>query len=619
MKKSLLSLALISMTGLAALQAEAADSSLTYSYCGEITAFTGVEANNVTLGEAIYVPAEVVASWNGGKISGLNIGFGYGNANQINVFISEDLNSNPVFTQEGKMESYSWNLVEFSNPVEVPANGFYIGYEITTKSVNDRPLAVDNIPNSYANGGYIGVNGNWENYSSQFGNVCLRVLVEGDNLPANDVFVMGSPKISSYVGQNQEFAVSAMVINNGVEPVQSLSASCLFNGETQQSDINCLLSPASIAPGEFGTVTFTGLVYDNKNEKIMVDVTVNSVNGGVDANPSDNLVSGSTTVLSQVFPRMFVVEEWTGNWCGYCPYGIVGMQYMRETYGDDRFIGIAIHGGSASEPMLTTSYNSFMQVYGNGGYPGSIINRNKDLTVPPFKETLESIYLDNQWEQTFANVEISDIDISAADEGKITVTSNTTFTLATGKSRYRMAYVLVEDHVGPYIQTNYYSGGAQGPLEGWDDKGRNVEWYYDEVARWIQSIENSLPTTIEEGVTYEYTCDLPINNVSRLGNCSVIALILNSTTGQIENAVKVDLPAEAGVDEISASGNVKVIAGKGELRVIGDYKEINVYTVSGTKVASSNGADRLPLEKGLYIYSVRNAEGTTVSGKILIQ
>ena len=121
-----------------------------------------------------------------------------------------------------------------------------------------------------------------------------------------------------------------------------------------------------------------------------------------------------------------------------------------------------------------------------------------------------------------------------------------------------------------------------------------------------------------DGEEYKYTCELPIDNVKDLGNCHVVALLLNSTTGQVENAAKMKVPVESGVESIFADNNVKVIGGKGELRVFGEYRNIRVYSLSGKPVASLENVNVLPLDKGLYIYSVTLADGSTENGKVLI-
>lgn len=618
MKNTFISMALISMMGLTGATATAAQSKIIYGYSGDITTNISAQQANTKLGAAMYVPEDIVATWGNSQLTGIRIGFGYGNAKTVNIFISEKLGDKPVYSQKANMKDSQWNDVTFETPYDVPATGFYIGYEITTKSAEDFPIGIDNLKTPVENAGYIEINGNWSNYSTQFGSVCIKAIVEGDNLPANDINTIGTPIISPYVGVNAEFPMTATITNNGAEAIESVTASCLVNGEELTTDITCTLSPASIAPGEFGVVQIDGLVYGQKGENLKVDVTIDSVNGGEDANPSNNLLSGTTTCVTNAYPRNFVVEEWTGTWCGNCPVGIVGMDYMNEHYGDERFIGIAVHGGSSTEPMYVPSYDGFISAFCNGGYPGCIINRT--YTEYPFSTTLENYYLNSETEQTFANVEITDIDYSTKNEGFITVTSKTGFSISKNNARYRIAYVITENNVGPYTQSNYFAGGAMGALDGWEDKGQNVNMLFNEVARVIVSslgVANSLPSTIEEDNEYEFSCEVPLTNVSDLGNCTVIALLLNGTNGAVENATKVKVPQEAKVESIKGD-DIEVRAERGGIEIKGDYKKIDVYTLDGRKVASANNSSLLPLSNGLYIYNILLNDGTSKSGKVII-
>ncbi len=68
---------------------------------------------------------------------------------------------------------------------------------------------------------------------------------------------------------------------------------------------------------------------------------ISAVNG----EPCDTgyALTGNILSLESGFKRNLVFEEGTGTWCGWCVVGYAGMEYMKETYGDKGFIGIAVH------------------------------------------------------------------------------------------------------------------------------------------------------------------------------------------------------------------------------------------------------------------------------------
>ena len=68
-----------------------------------------------------------------------------------------------------------------------------------------------------------------------------------------------------------------------------------------------------------------------------------------------------------------LIEEYTGTWCGWCVRGIVGMELLRETYGDD-FIGVAYHNDDGMEIMYSNRYpNDIM------GFPSAFIERTSEV------------------------------------------------------------------------------------------------------------------------------------------------------------------------------------------------------------------------------------------------
>ena len=174
-----------------------------------------------------------------------------------------------------------------------------------------------------------------------------------------------------------------------------------------------------------------------------------------------------------------------------------------------------------------------------------------------------------------------------------------------------LSFVIVEDHVGPYGQSNYYAGGGYGPLEGWEKKGDTVETYFDDVARAINSypgIEGSLPEVLEAGKTYDYSLDMSLSNVKNTW-FRVIALITNAATGEIMNADEMVVYKDngAGVEGVVSDSNIEIKAGNGEIIVTG-AENVAVYTLDGRRVNNVN------LPAGVYLV---NADGK--SAKVLVK
>ena len=235
------------------------------------------------------------------------------------------------------------------------------------------------------------------------------------------------------------------------------------------------------------------------------------------------------------------MEEATGTWCGWCPRGTVGMAYMEDTY-PETFVGIAVHN---SDPMEVVEYDSNLGV---GGYPSSHVDRAV-LDTDPNAQNLESLH--NQRIDAITPIAVNQ-DITY-DQNTRELSVNVNATSATSATvDYRTALVLTEDGVtgvgSGYAQANFYSGGAQGPMGGYENLGDPVpaaDMVYDHVARVIldgfYGTTGSIPADVmADGVytqTYDYTIPDYMNDV----NINVIAMVLDGETGQILNADKVHL------------------------------------------------------------------------------
>jgi len=100
--------------------------------------------------------------------------------------------------------------------------------------------------------------------------------------------------------------------------------------------------------------------------------------------PSDNAIIGA---VPSTFSQKVLIEEFTGAWCGYCPWGSYYFDKLDSTY-PGKVIGTAIHVGDimeAQELVVGGSTNVLDQMFNQYGYPGGIVNRNDPdpTNIPP--------------------------------------------------------------------------------------------------------------------------------------------------------------------------------------------------------------------------------------------
>lgn len=266
------------------------------------------------------------------------------------------------------------------------------------------------------------------------------------------------------------------------------------------------------------------------------------------------------------YPRVQVIEDCTGTWCGWCVHAIVAMDSLRQKY-PDSFIGIAVHGQDAYEVEGYQPLRNRIQ-----GYPGAFVNRTYCQTKPAEMETA-FLY---QAKTADCQIRIDEARFTDATRSTLRITTNTVFGKAVTAGKYRVALVLLEDSILD-TQKNYYAGSQMGQMGGFESLPNECQIYLMDVARDVTTyygIENSLPTAMDAGRDYTFEYDYPMPaTIQDMGHVSVVAMIVNEKGGRIFNATKCSnlldydaTPAADGVSAVSTVGSRPV-----------------VYTVSGTQ------------------------------------
>ena len=277
------------------------------------------------------------------------------------------------------------------------------------------------------------------------------------------------------------------------------------------------------------------------------------------------------------YERKVVVEKGTATWCQWCPRSIVGFRTMYEKY-PNNFIGIAMH----DDDMYSPSY-IYMLWRIDGGLPKATMNRKHE--IDPNETALENYY---QSEINNARARIL-MTATWEDEQKTEAVIQTTTRFAQDtEGEFRIAYVVTENSVGPFLQRNAYSGGTT-VMGGFESEAGYVQMLHDHVARSISNVDGELSSVPENPVgrtdyEYTYTLSLP-DNIQNKENIELIVLLINQVTGAIENA---DVKKYSEVYEMgtTAIGNVPTATPLSSC----------YYDIHG------RAYDSKPTAKGVYIY-----------------
>lgn len=284
------------------------------------------------------------------------------------------------------------------------------------------------------------------------------------------------------------------------------------------------------------------------------------------------------------YPQKVVMEEATGTWCGWCVRGIATIDVMKKKY-PEHFIPIAVHNDEMSPDE---SYAPFFS--GVSGYPSAQINRAKWSSVQPF---------DMNTSEDLAEAKVSST-ARLSEDGIIEMDTESVFSFFhSAPEEYRLAYVVVEDSVGPYMQANSYSSpdspdDPNNYLNWWIHQESFVSTIYHDVARAIydyDGIQGLLPQQIDAGepVLTKYEMLLP-SNVENPKNVRVVTLLLDANSGEIVNA-------DCCVLDVSAfSAGIEMLTVPSE--------EAEAYDIYGRKVQKKSVLQE-GLRHGVYIVGSR--------------
>ena len=587
----------------------ASDEFLIFGYCQGYATGLGQAG---TLRAMIEIPAATCAEWGEATLEGVRIGFGEAKKSTVTIFIREDdMNSAPVYTQKVDLAvSNGWNQVMLDTPYKLKGQKFYLGYEFANCGSGEYPIGVDDVPTNNTLGDFIAVGNNWEHIGTMFGSICIQALINGDYLPKNCVsgLELYTP---ANVKPGEQFFAQAEVVNQGVKAVNSLDITCTVNG-VKAEDIAWTIEPSIIPQGEHAIVTVSGIVCETVAAQNIVKVEIAGVNG-VDNESADKVTPVAyVACYEEGYPKKMVVEEWTGTWCGWCVRGISAMRIMRETHPDD-FIGLAIHYGDA---MQISNYTQFINQWAIS-YPGCAINRTYKLDPSP--DSLEEAYQLLKDDTSFATVKSLTADYDPSDADLIKVSADVELAAPLTEGDLSLVFVITEDEVGPYYQYNYYSGGAYGPMDGWENRASRVPLMFNEVVRSssnVFGIPESLPANMEAGTVYNYTGTLQKGVMQHFSLSYLTAMILNGKTGEVVNGAQISL-AQAGLDGVDAV-EITIVAGNGSVEIGGNIASWEVYNMAGMKVAAGQQEGTVAPGKGIFMVKVTDVLGKTTAKKVVL-
>lgn len=494
---------------------------------------------------AIHVPIEMLEKYRDQRITGIEF---YCEDYDISyypdyVFITKPGTDYLIKQPADITQTRGWKNVQLSDPYTITGDELYIGigrafYLDFCTSLNE--------PRKY-DGQWLRIMENKKEWVNQYNEttgspLTLRFIIEGENLPKD--LRLCQPKV---VNEDSSNKIQASVVNR---------CSDLLTSYTIKWDIDGKINSTKTIETSLASSLAETLSIDIPSELTgyyhTLTLDVLSVNGEDDEIPANSHIVYEFTTPGKQYPRTMVLENMVATWCGWSPRAYSTAEKMYEKY-PENFVSIGIHenntyGGidAVGEPF---NYDIFIKKYTST--PTFLINRIKNN---------ESI-LDNAI-SAMEDMNAADAMISAnavyetEDKTSVTVKTATTFGFTDdGNADFRIAYVVVEDNVGPYSQANFYSDSSMPDnpddyMNEWYKKGSPIEMKFNDVARGIypdlNGMEGSVPTSVVAGQTYEYeyTFDLP-DNIQDKKNIRIVTLLIDNKSGEIMNADRTNVIKES--------------------------------------------------------------------------
>tara|TARA_B110000046_G_C13017921_1_gene409709 strand:- start:281 stop:2146 length:1866 start_codon:yes stop_codon:yes gene_type:complete len=389
--------------------------------------------------------------------------------------------------------------------------------------------------------------------------------------------------------------ITGSVKNNGANTITSFDLD--WNDGTSHNET----ITETIEPGEVYNFTHPTALSAVSGEAYDMDVCADLADDGDATNDCINTV---VSCVSEIPTKYVVGEEKTGTWCGWCPRGAVALEEMES---EPLFIGIAVHNG---DPMTVAAYDTGINTYVPGGYPGGGVDR----VIPGDPSDFASMYATRSSHIPPASVSVSYVEVGANIE--VTVTAEFVGALS---GDYRLAAVVIENDVtgtaSGYNQANYYSGGDAGEMGGYEDLANPVsaaDMVYDHVARALGNNEilgdaGSLPGTITSGTGESYTYTFAKGAEWDLNELHFVGMLVDGSTGEILNAGQTVF-GYAGIEEENAEFELSVFPNPSNGLIfvkvsLVETSDVNVeiYNALGELVYSENTQN---LTSGAYLYSV---------------
>ncbi len=452
------------------------------------------------------------------------------------------------------------------------------------------------------------------------------VYAIGGNCPSLDA-KLDALTFPAYATPGTNVNVTGTIINIGQNPITSFDVDYTVNGGASVGVYS--VTGINIATGN--TYNFTHNVPFNETTEATysIEVTISNVNGGIDADTTNNVLSKSILITSTMMQRKVVLEQFTTENCPNCP---PVLQYLEPIVdGDTNIVMITHHSGYYTDSYTTQEDIDFEDFYNDGGStyaPAGMVDRyyngqdnDGDGTAEPgpvfwdgdpYGGTAINTRLG---EPAFVSVNVGGTYNSSTHQLQVTVYGDflTDFTGTIGVSLW-----ITEDGLTSTSQAGY-SG----------------TWTHRYTCRDAISNEwgDQITSGTNAGNSYSKTFTYTVNASWNYNNLYLVGMVnqidgSNVNNRKVHNARQVQLNAlqPVGNPSLILEDNVQIYPNptKGEVSLVNvGGKTIEVLNVLGEKLISKDHSNSIEIinlsnfENGTYIIKI-TTETSVITKRIIL-
>ena len=284
------------------------------------------------------------------------------------------------------------------------------------------------------------------------------------------------------------------------------------------------------------------------------------------------------------FPRKHLIEEFTGQTCGYCPYGMDCISQFMEN--DTNFILILHHYGYQQDHFSVTGSKTITNALGVSGAPSAAIDRAKTRTGAGNAIVFHPGYLPETSKEQFAKETYASVNIANeynAETRELTVTVSG----AICKADYPALNltVIVKESGMIDTQSDYYN-----TYEGW------AEFRHCNAVRAFLTAAKGDALAVDSTRHYSVTYTTTLKEAWVPENCMVVAFIGESFKPVIQVEDEPVVAGTAGGDDIE-HGGIKAVD-------VPDYYPEPGETTSPADLSGRTEGETMSVAQGWYsLYS----------------